>query len=70
MKTVQLKVSGMSCGHCVGSVKQALESVPGVSQVEVSLSEGISTISGSDFEIAALIEAVKEEGYTAEITSG
>lgn len=69
MKTVQLKVSGMSCGHCVGSVKHALESIPGVSQVEVNLSEGSSTVSGTNFENVALVEAVKEEGYSAEIAS-
>ena len=32
-----LKINGMSCGHCTGSVKKALESIPGLSQVTVDL---------------------------------
>ena len=33
METIKLAITGMTCGHCVSSVRQALESVPGV-QVE------------------------------------
>ena len=32
-----LKINGMSCGHCTGSVKKALESIPGLSQISVDL---------------------------------
>lgn len=32
-----LKINGMSCGHCTGSVKKALESIPELSQVTVDL---------------------------------
>jgi copper chaperone len=36
MKTT-LKVTGMSCMHCVGSVKKVLEAVDGMDSAEVSL---------------------------------
>lgn len=32
-----LKINGMSCGHCTGSVKKALEGIPGLSQISVDL---------------------------------
>lgn len=32
-----LKINGMNCRHCTGSVKKALESIPGLSQVTVDL---------------------------------
>ena len=37
MAEIQLKVAGMTCEHCVRAATQALQSVPGVEQVEVSL---------------------------------
>ncbi|MCK5516666.1 MAG: heavy-metal-associated domain-containing protein [Desulfobulbaceae bacterium] len=32
-----LKINGMSCGHCTGSVKKALEEIDGLSEVTVDL---------------------------------
>ncbi len=32
-----LKINGMSCGHCTGSVKRALETIDGLSEVTVDL---------------------------------
>lgn len=32
-----VKIEGMSCQHCVASVKDALEKIPGVSAVTVEL---------------------------------
>lgn len=32
-----LKINGMSCGHCTGSVKKALEAINGLSEVTVDL---------------------------------
>ena len=39
MTTVSIK--GMSCQHCVASVKKALEEIPGISKVEVDLKKGL-----------------------------
>ncbi len=63
MKTIW-KIEGMSCGHCVAAVKSAIESVPGVDQVAVSLEPGRATVVGSP-EPAAIAKAVEEEGYSA-----
>lgn len=65
MNTITLKVTGMMCQHCVARVKKALEAVPGVQTVEVSLENASATISGSA-DKAALVAAVKEAGYEAE----
>lgn len=65
MKT-ELKIEGMSCGHCVRSVKEALESVSGVRSAEVNLEQKHATVEG-DAESAALIHAVEEEGYKAQV---
>ncbi|MDO5367646.1 heavy-metal-associated domain-containing protein [Kocuria sp.] len=63
-----ITVSGMTCGHCVSSVKEELAEVPGVESVTVDLHAGgvspvtiESTLELTSEEIAA---AVEEAGYT------
>jgi copper chaperone len=63
--TTTLKVTGMTCNHCVMAVKNALSAIPEVSQVEVSLEKGEAVVSG-DVPREVLVAAVKEEGYEAE----
>lgn len=64
--TIQLKITGMTCNHCVARVKKALESVTGVESVEVILEPGGATIN-SNADTDLLIAAVKDAGYDAEI---
>lgn len=67
MKNTELKIDGMTCGHCVASVTKALKSVPGVESATVNLSEGTASVTHSEATcLPALIAAVKEEGYGAE----
>ncbi|MEA3302177.1 MAG: cation transporter [Pseudomonadota bacterium] len=61
-----LKISGMTCGHCVKNATKALESVQGVESVEVTLEPGAAKIIGNaDHE--ALLAAVKDAGYEAQV---
>ena len=65
---IKIHIEGMSCSHCEASVKKALEAVPGVTQVtEVSADKQLAVIEGNA-DIAALIVAVQEDGYTASAT--
>ena len=65
--SVRLRVSGMSCGHCERAVEQALSEVPGVTRVvSVSHAQGEAVVDG-DPDPEALVEAVAEEGYQAEV---
>ena len=66
--TRNLKISGMSCGHCVGHVKSALEGIEGVSQAEVSLENHAAEVTLSDQVVDSdLIAAVEGAGYEAEV---
>jgi copper chaperone CopZ len=62
----KIKVTGMTCMHCVGAVTKALENIPGVEKAEVSLQPGQATVTGN-VEIGSLLEAIKEEGYEAQV---
>lgn len=61
-----LTISGMSCQHCVGSVRAALQAVAGVQQVSVDLDQGRAVIEADEsVSREALIDAVKQSGYEA-----
>jgi len=62
---MQIKISGMTCGHCVSAVREALQGVSGAGEVSVELESGIAKIEG-DANLEQILAAVKEEGYTAE----
>ncbi len=44
MKTVEIKVEGMSCGHCVNTVTNAISEVSGVQEVQVSLEKNNAVV--------------------------
>jgi copper chaperone len=64
MSTATYRVSGMTCGHCVASVKEEVSELLGVAEVQVELESGALTVTGdaADDE-AAVRAAVEEAGY-------
>ncbi len=65
--TIELKVSGMTCGHCQTAVSKALQLVSGVQSAQVDLLNGTAKIEGEHLDPIALISAVIDEGYGAGI---
>jgi copper chaperone len=65
--TTELRIEGMSCGHCVEAVTRALQSLEGVSRVRVTLEGKRAAVEHAQSAppLARMIEVVKEEGYTA-----
>jgi copper chaperone len=57
-------VQGMTCGHCVSSVTEEVQEIPGVEQVDVVLETGAVTVTSSQpLDEAAVRSAVEEAGY-------
>jgi len=64
---ITIEIKGMTCGHCVGAVREALQGVPGVEKVlEVNLQPGSAKVQGTA-DPAALVKAIEEEGYKASV---
>lgn len=64
--TIELKVEGMMCNHCVMHVEQALKNVNGVTKVEVLLKKKKAIIEcNNEVKKEDLIEAVVKAGYQA-----
>jgi copper ion binding protein len=56
-------VAGMTCGHCVMSVREEVGEIAGVERVDVDLPSGRLTVAGGGFTDTAIAEAVSEAGY-------
>jgi copper ion binding protein len=56
-------VTGMTCAHCVASVREEVAEVPGVASVDVDLASGSVMVSGDGFTDEAVRGAVAEAGY-------
>lgn len=67
LQSVQIAVSGMTCGNCARTVERKLSSTPGVSRVEVDLPGARATV---EFDpertsTAQLAAAIEQLGYKA-----
>ena len=58
----QVKIKGMSCGHCVASTTKALEDIPGISNVVVHLDKGEATYDG-EVDRRIIQEAITKIGF-------
>jgi copper chaperone len=56
-------VVGMTCSHCVASVREEVAEVGGVRDVDVDLDAGRLVVSGAGFEDESVKTAVEEAGY-------
>ncbi|KLL96815.1 cation-transporting ATPase [Rhodococcus sp. IITR03] len=57
-------VTGMTCRHCVASVTEEVQEIPGVENVEVDLDTGAVTVTSAEsLDDAAVAAAVEEAGY-------
>ncbi len=64
MTTATYTVQGMTCGHCVSSVKEEVSEVAGVDLVEVDLAAGSLTVTSEQpVDEAAIRTAVEDAGY-------
>lgn len=68
MEKVTLKVSGMSCGHCVKAVEGSVGELAGVSTVKVNLNEGTVDVefNASEVSLDAIKETIDDQGYDVE----
>ena len=57
------QVQGMSCGHCVRAVTQAVQQADPAAQVQVDLASGRIEVQSARPR-AELARAIEDEGYT------
>ncbi|WET76946.1 heavy-metal-associated domain-containing protein [Amycolatopsis sp. QT-25] len=64
MSETTYTVTGMTCGHCVGSVTEEVGKISGVTAVRVDLPTGaVTVVSAAEPAAADVRAAVEEAGY-------
>ncbi|NYE95915.1 copper chaperone CopZ [Psychromicrobium silvestre] len=64
MSTANYTVTGMTCGHCVSSVTEEVQEIPGVTEVDIDLESGsLSITSDQRLDDDLVKAAVEEAGY-------
>ncbi len=58
-----LKIKGMSCQHCVGAVKKALEKFPELSEISVDLELAEATFMNKGVERQQIRMAISKIGF-------
>ena len=67
---VTLEISGMSCGHCVRAVSDALTKLPGVSVDNVEIGSARVELDPEIASTDVLAEAIRLAGYEVRATNG
>ena len=67
METVRISVEGMTCAGCVNSVTRVLSALPGVAQVDVSLTKARAKVTYDPAQtgVEAMKQAIARAGYNA-----
>ena len=63
MEHVSLKIDGMSCGHCVRAVDQALRGLAGVRVEKVDVGSAVVACDAATAGPEQIERALSEEGY-------
>jgi len=63
----ELAIHGMTCASCAGRMERALSLVAGVVRAEINLAAEKATVEGVALSPAALIGAVQDAGYNADL---
>ena len=65
VQQLDLRISGMSCGHCVAAVRDALALLPGVDVKHVAIGEASVAVDTRATPPDSVLEAVRDAGYDA-----
>ena len=69
MSKLELEIDGMSCGHCVAAVSEALGELDGVSVENVRVGSAEVTYQPELVSPEQIVLAVEDAGYTAQAKS-
>jgi len=61
-KMTIIKIKGMSCQHCVASVRQTLEALPGITNVQIDLVKGEAAFDG-EVALQQVKDAITRIGF-------
>lgn len=63
MEKLRMNISGMTCGHCVGAVSQALKQLEGVEVEQVRVGTAEVAYDPNRVSPDQMAEAIEDAGY-------
>ena len=63
MTPLNLKIDGMSCGHCVMSVQKALRSLDGVQVDQVNVGSAQLQFDPAKRQLDDILTAIRDQGF-------
>ena len=69
MNTLKLTIDGMSCGHCLNRVQQALGKVPNVQVTSVQIGQATLQYDPAQTDPEAVAALVTATGYKAQVVA-
>ena len=69
MNTLKLTIDGMSCGHCLNRVQQALGSIPGLQLTSVQIGRATLEYDPARHAPEVIAEVVTKAGYRAQVVA-
>ena len=67
MRRVTIKIEGMSCGHCLQAVNDALVSQPGIQLESLRLGEAVVSYDDQVSSPATIERVIADAGYSATV---
>ena len=64
--STEIAVKGMTCNHCLATIKRTVLNIKNVKNVEIDLKSGKTIITGEDIDIKNIKNSIKELGYKVE----
>jgi copper chaperone len=65
MHRITLHITGMTCGHCLHAVNEALNKAPGVQLESLRMGRAVVSYDEKATNQAAIESAIADAGYTA-----
>ncbi len=62
MTDTSYTVTGITCGHCVGAIKEEVGAIPGVTGVDLDLAGAMTVHSEAPVDFDRIVEALYEAG--------
>jgi copper chaperone len=66
MKELHLTIEGMSCGHCVRAVSEAVKGIDGVEVDTVEIGSATLRIDPEKASVGEIIDSIMDAGYEAQ----
>jgi copper chaperone len=64
MVSMRIEIEGMTCGHCVGAVRNALETVEGVTVEAIDVGSATVTYDAVQTPFRLIAGAIENAGYS------